>query len=65
MDNASTDETEKEAALFGGNSPFAVYPHVITCYYVISALQFGRPDLAWNYLKGAWNGCFCRKYSAE
>lgn len=44
---------------------FAFYLHAFTCYYVISALRFGRPDLAWDYLKGAWTGCFCRKYAAK
>lgn len=44
---------------------FAFFLHVFTCYYVMSALRFGRLDLAWDYFKGAWVGCFCRTYSIE
>lgn len=44
---------------------FAFCFHAFTCYYVLSALRFGRTDIAWAYFKGAWNGCFCKLYQGK
>ncbi len=41
---------------------FALYNPAFTIYYVMEALKYKRPDIAWGYWKGAWKGCFCAKF---
>lgn len=50
------------AGLRGKVAYFLFYLHAFTCYYVMAALRYRRPDIAWDYLKGAWTGCFCSMY---